>query len=404
MRRGAFASLLALALVALPTPGTSTALSVNQVISVPATGTIVIKGHGYGHGHGMSQYGAQGAATGAATGTKLGYRQIIDFYYPGTTWGTAPNVVRVLVSGDTSRDVVVSPRSGLTVRDRATRESWLLPANGATLWRLDVANGRTVVDYQRSGTWRRWRALTGDGAFRAAGNPLTLHYGGTTHRYRGTLIAASPSAGSGERDTVNELKLDNYLKGVVPREMPASWHAHALRAQAVAARTYASYEMAHRRYAHYDTCDTTSCQVYGGYDGEYASSNAAIDDTAGEIITSGGEPAFTQFSSSSGGWTSANQFSYLPNKQDPYDTVSPNHSWSVPMDVSRIEKAYPYVGNLKSVEFVSREGNGDWQGRAWTMVLRGTNKDGKGTRVETSGDTFRSRLGLKSSWFTVTVP
>ena len=63
---------------------------------------------------------------------------------------------------------------------------------------------------------------------------------------------------------MNVLRLDDYVKGVVPREMPASWPPAAVRAQAVAARTYAAFDRAAHPTRYYDTCDTTSCQVYGG--------------------------------------------------------------------------------------------------------------------------------------------
>ena len=72
-----------------------------------------------------------------------------------------------------------------------------------------------------------------------------------------------PSAGAA-RDTVNLLSIEAYLKGVVPLEIPASWSADAVSAQWVAARTYAAAERSHPNAAHYEICDTTACQVYGG--------------------------------------------------------------------------------------------------------------------------------------------
>lgn len=389
------------ALTAL-TPGSAAALTVDQYHAMPATGTVTLQGHGFGHGHGMSQYGAEGAARRGLT-----WEQIVAFYYPGTKRTTVASVVKVLVSADTSRDVVVAPRAGLKVKDMRTREWWDLPTNGATRWRLEVASGRTVVDYLTD-RWRRWRVLSGDGGFTAGGRAITLYVGGTPRRYRGTIVAASPSAGSTDRDTVNWLHIDNYIKGVIPREMPASWSPAAVRSQAVAARTYASYERQYPRARHYEICDTTSCQVYGGYDAEDVRSNDAVRATAGVILTYGGKPAFTQFGSSSGGWTSANQFPYLPSQQDPYDdwaytdgdAGNPHHDWTTTLDVSRIEKAWPAVGNLKGIRFTSREGAGDWKGRVWRLELSGT-KNGAATLVRVSGDDFRSRLGLRSTYFSV---
>jgi SpoIID/LytB domain protein len=377
-------------------PGRAVGVQVNQSFVMPAEGTVTLRGHGYGHGHGMSQYGAEGAARQGLT-----WQEIVTFYYPGTTLSKDAGRVRVLISADTTRDVVVAPRSGLVVTDTRTGEVWQLPENGATRWRLDVSDGRTVVGFLTD-RWRRWRTLSGDGGFRAGGQPITLYADGQAHRYRGMLVAASPSIGSTDRDTVNVLLMDNYIKGVIPREMPPSWSPAAVRAQAVAARTYAAYEKQHPRDDHYQLCDTTSCQVYGGYDAEDSRSNDAVRQTAGVILTYGGAPAFTQFSSSSGGWTSANQFSYLPAKADPYDSVAinPNHNWKQTIDVARIERLWPGVGNLKTIRFTARDGHGEWQGRVWRLVLGGR-KSGSTTAVTVSGDTFRSKLGLRSTWFTV---
>lgn len=396
MPRAVLALVLGALLIAVPAlPGPATAVAVNQSYTMPATGSVTIKGHGFGHGHGMSQYGADGAARLGRT-----WRQILQFYYPGTAWGTGPGRVKVLISADTSRDVVVAARTALKVRDLRTGQSWTLPDNGATRWRLDVAGGQSVVDYLTD-RWRRWRTLTGDGGFSAGGNAMTLYYGGTQLAYRGVLIGARPSSSSTDRDTVNWIGMENYLRGVVPLEMPASWRANAVRAQAVAARTYAAYEMRHPRASHYQICDTTSCQVYGGATAEHDLSDAAITATRGVVLTYGGAPAFTQFGSSSGGWTSANKFPYLPAKEDPYDdhAGNPVHDWSVKVDVAKIERSWPAVGNLKKVQVTERDGNGEWRGRIWKMKLVGV-KNGNTTSVSVSGDTFRSVLGLRSTWIT----
>ncbi len=380
--------------------GTSPALAVStaQSFQVPGSKTLVVRGHGFGHGHGMSQYGAQGAA---AQG--LDYRKIVGFYYPGTSWSQVQGQVRVLIGADTTRDVVVSPAPGLTVRDLGSGTTYPLPdIAGLTRWRLNVArDGSTVVGY-RTTRWHRWNppgvtALAGDGQFSASG-PLTLWAPDGPHRYRGALRAASPTAGSSDRDTVNVLSMDNYLKGVVPREMPASWQPEAVKAQAVAARTYAAWSRAQTAGRYYQICDTTSCQVYGGYDAEDPRSNAAVDATAREILTYQGRPAFTQFSSSSGGWTAAGSVPYLPAEEDPYDgfTGNPMHDWTAKVDATKLERAYPAIGSLQRIDVVSRDGHGDWAGRVGTMVLHGTKAD-----RTLSGDSFRFMFGLRSSWFTI---
>ncbi|MGN6130655.1 MAG: SpoIID/LytB domain-containing protein [Nocardioidaceae bacterium] len=374
------------------------AVSTAQSFQVPGSKTLVVRGHGFGHGHGMSQYGAEGAA---AQG--LDYRQIAGFYYPGTAWSEVRGNVRVLISADTTRDVIVSPAAGLKLRDLGSGTTYPLPdIAGVNRWRLNVGAGNATVVGYRTDRWHRWSpggrpALVGDGQFSASG-PLTLWAPDGPHRYRGALRAASPAAGSADRDTVNVLSVDSYLKGVVPQEMPASWRPEAVKAQAVAARTYAAWSRGQDSRRYYQICDTTSCQVYGGYDAEDPRSNAAVDATARQILTYQGRPAFTQFSSSDGGWTSAGSVPYLPARQDPYDGFAGNpvHDWTAKVDATRLERAYPAIGSLQRIDVVSRDGNGDWSGRGGTMVLRGTKAD-----RTLSGDDFRFMFGLRSSWFTI---
>jgi stage II sporulation protein D len=372
---------------------------VSESYPVPKSGTFTVRGHGYGHGKGMSQFGAQGAAL-----KGLEHRKILSFYYPGTDVGKSPKKVRVLITGDTTDDLVVEHHDQLKLRDRGGKQTYQLPDNkGATRWRLTVGAGnRDVVHYLAGGTWRSWRpggadALVGQGEFRAGPTPITLVKPSGTTAYRGWLRAGRPSATSTARDTVNVVRMDDYLKGVVPREVYTSWHAQALQAQAVAARSYASFERGYYPKRYYQICDTTSCQVYGGYDAEVASTNAAVDATKRVILTYGGKPAFTQFSSSSGGWTSAGSQPYLPAQPDPYDDHPGNivHDWSVKIGAARIQNRWPAIGKLQRIRVTARDGNGEWRGRVLSMQLVGGRKT-----VTVSGDTFRFAMGLRSTWFT----
>ncbi len=386
--------LLALGLpLLLVTTGSPAAAAPVDTYDVPANGKVTVRGHGFGHGHGMSQYGAQGAAR-----QGLGWQQILDFYYPGTARSTNKARVRVRISVTSNRGVVVAARSGLKVRAHARGITKPLPTNVTEgtpkRWRLvSTKGGRTKVQFQRRG-WHTWWKFDGEGSFRAGGRPITLHTTAGTTRYRGRLVLAG--ATKHRTDTINDVGLDNYVKGVIPKEMPPLWHENAVRAQAVAARTYASYEMAHPKGPHYQLCDTSSCQVYGGYDAEHPAANAAVKATRRVVLTHDGKPAFTQFGSSSGGWTAANQFSYLPAKADPYDDWSGNpvHAWTVATTAARIEAAWPGVGELQRIRILQRDGNGDWGGRVRTLRLIGS-----AGRVDVSGDSFRFALGLRSTWF-----
>jgi stage II sporulation protein D len=396
-----FVARLVLALaIALPlaalVPGRAPAAS-TDAWSVPRHAWVKISGHGYGHGRGMSQYGAEGAARDG-----LGFRQIIDFYYPKATWDTAGRRIAVLITADTSDDLVVTARRGLRLHDAAQHTVTRLPDlsdRDATQWRIRVGDdGRDRVSWF-NGRWHPYAALDGRGGFsRRQGKPVTLVTPSGATPYRGRLW--SRAAGGAARDTVNVLGLENYLRGVVPMEMPALWHRSAVRAQAVAARTYATYERAHPRARHYQICDTWSCQVYGGVAAEHPASDAAIEKTDGLVLTWRGEPALTQFGSSSGGWTVSGSVPYLPAQADPYDGWSGNslHSWSTRFTDSQLESHWPSIGNLTRIVVLDRDGNGDWGGRVQSLRLVGS--DGRAT---VTGDTFRSVLGLRSDWITFSV-
>ena len=385
------AGLLTLALLGSGAP----AGAAGDAWAVPPSAWVTISGHGYGHGHGMSQYGAEGAARRGLT-----HRQILDFYYPGTEWGRSSGRVTVLVSADTSDDLEVLARPGLSIRDTAGGDPVTLPAKGASRWRVTVTAGGVNRVSFRTDHWRRWRDLRGEGEFYAGGDPITLVTPSGERAYRGRLRAVAVAPGSAARDTVNDLAMDSYLKGVVPLEIPASWSTEAVRAQAVAARTFASYEREHARSDRYELCDTTSCQVYGGYDAEHPASNAAVDATARKILTHEGAAAFTQFASSSGGWTSAGSVPYLTAIEDPYDdwAGNPVHDWTTRLADTAIERAWPKVGDVTGLTVTRRDGNGEWGGRVASLTIRGATGS-----VVVSGDTFRSLLGLRSTWVTFRV-
>lgn len=384
MRRRTFLAALAATVAgAFLAPVGVDAKVVDQTYPVPASGIYKLQGHGWGHGHGMSQYGARGAAR-----QGLSWKQILEFYYPGTALSTTAAEIRVLISGDTTDDVVVGQTAGLSVRDLTTGAVTPLSAPGATRWRLNPGGGGTNLAYY-DGSWHQTATLAGAGEFFANG-PVTLYLPSGSRAYRGALRATN-------NNTVNVLSIDDYVKGVVPDEMPSSWEPEAVRAQSVAARTYAAWSRATRESSYYQICDTTSCQVYGGASAEEPRSNEAVAATAGQILTYNGRPAFSQFSSSSGGWTSAGSVPYLVSKADPYEAASgnPYTNWTVDLPVKALQARYPGIGTLQRINVTRREGGGDWEGRVWSIVLDGSKAD-----VTVSGDAFRSAFGLRSTYFT----
>ncbi|HEX4190648.1 MAG TPA: SpoIID/LytB domain-containing protein [Marmoricola sp.] len=360
------------------------------VLPVGPTTPVTITGDGFGHGIGMSQYGAQARATAGQSA-----ETILSFYYPQTARGTLNPMVRVLITED-DHITMVRPAKGLKVTDVGTGKTYLLPtSNKATAWRLRIVSGKTRLAWLRGKAWHQYlpkgRLLAGPAEFRAASNLVTLVYGGANHVYRGAMRQVAGR-------TVNVLNLDNYVRGVVPAEMPALWKPAALQAQAVAARTYAAFERAENLHDGYQICDTSACQVYRGYGAEQPTSNAAVKATAGRIVTSGGAPAFTQFSASNGGWTVAGSRSYLIAQQDTFDTTAYHH-WTAtigPISTKELQAANPRLGALKSIQVTAREGHGEWGGRVTSLQL--TYAGGTATM---SGTTFRSTLGIRSDFFTL---
>jgi SpoIID/LytB domain protein len=349
----------------------------------------------------MSQYGAQGAARAG-----LSYSQILAFYYPGTRLSAHTGSVRVLITADTDNNTTVRHRAGMRVLDTGNGKWYRLRTKHTPkVWRLKTVSGQTRL-YYKTRHWHLYRtagrvALTGAGELRAHG-PLTLRLPSGDRRYRGGLRYVNG-------DTVNVLGMEKYLKGVVPAEMPPSWKPAALQAQAVAARTYAAREIADRAGSYYHLCDTSRCQVYRGYDGEWASTNAAVGATSGRILTYQGAPAFAQFSASSGGWTASGGQPYLIAQPDIYDKPvdpklnigDPHFDWTRTVSVKALERARPGIGQLTSIQIADRDGDDAHPDDGWVLsiVLTGSN----GT-ASITGSEFKSLYGLKSAYFGLSVP
>lgn len=374
--------------------GVGTALAVDdppQRGVAPRRAALTLQGRGYGHGRGLSQYGAQGAAS------KHGknYRQILRFYYPGLKVGRAGGQLRVLISGDTSDDVVVRHAAGLRFRQVAGGRTWKLGRKGAQQWRITAVGGRSRLSV-RDGGWRTVRTVRGEAEFISAGKPLRLVTPSGTHAYAGALRSSKVSGG---RATVNVLSLEAYLRGVVPLEVPALWHPQAVRSQAVAARTYAAFERAANKNDPYHLCDTSSCQVYGGVGQSHPASDKAIRATRRQVLrTKGGAVAFSQFSASNGGWSVKGSFGYLRARKDPWDRWSgnPYRNWKHGVSAAVIQNVYPGIGNFQRVRILKRDGNGAWGGRVVSLRVIGS-----AGSTTVSGDAFRIAFGLRSTWFRV---
>jgi SpoIID/LytB domain protein len=393
-RRALAAATVALASVAALLTGPAAAPA------AAAPGDVLVTGHGWGHGRGMGQWGANGYAQ---QGWTAG--QILQHFYSNTHHDVVSPTTEIsvrLTAGDgTPRRITSGAQftvAGFTLQPGDA--AWVIPEPAG--WRLYTAPAPGC------GNVSLWNTLLPPGTVPTftstvadPGNDLNLMLalcdGTTPHQYRGSLRAALE--GTSQR-LVNLAPIDAYLRGVVPRESPASWPAAALQAQAVAARSYALSE---NRYAYAQTCDTTSCQVYSGAalagtSLEHPNTDAAIVATAGWIRRMDGTNALarTEFSSSTGGFSAGGTF---PAVVDDGDAVAgnPNHNWATTLGAAAVSARYG-VGTLVSVTVTSRT-PADGGRRAANVRIVGT----AGT-VNRTGEQFRIDWGLKSTWFDVSIP
>ena len=338
--------------------------------SQPPVLTLSVTGRGWGHGIGMSQWGAYGFALRGAT-----YEQILAHYYPGTELGKAGGTTMRVLLVEGAATVTVGSDAVFTLKDAggATRE---LEPGRYKLGRALKIGAETFAPPLR---------LT------AKGPPLIVNGA----RYRGTVTV---SVEKGKVNAINSVGLEAYLLGVVPREVPRTWPVEALKAQAVAARSYA---LATRKPSGpFDVYADVRSQVYAGLDAEAVETSAAVQATAGQVLLFGGKVATTYFFSTSGGKTvdiseawGSPPVPYLASVEDPYDDASPHHTWG-PVAVG--SKQLRTALKLRSAPVDARVTLGP-SGRASQLVL--TLADGGEVAVPAA--TARSALGLRSTWFRI---
>lgn len=435
-------SLLAgVALVAPATPAGATTASAEAVPGVAAGAPpvvqaygpdVTITGHGFGHGEGMGQWGAYGYAT----TYKWQWQQILAHYYGGTTFGTTdPNQlisVRLQALDDRPFTAIVQEKGliatsvdGLVARFRSlVAVETATPGVYAVWGRADAPvcpnpaapfdpTGWVQVSVGATSSVSAAKFIDVYAAGIVQEDPDPTNFLGLCQPdnsviyYRGTLRPVNGSVG--ENRTVNFVGLDLYTRGVVPREMPASWGTaaggagqNALRVQAVAARSFAA--AGGLRWPYAKICDSQTCQVYGGAAKraavgaslqllEQTTTTTAVTETTGLVLRKGSAIASAMYASSTGGITSGIAF---PSVTDLGDAVSPHHTWTVSVPTTTIEAKWPAVGSLLAITVTRRNGLGEWGGRVQAMTLRGT-----AGSVNITGDQFRIGLGLKSTWFFV---
>jgi SpoIID/LytB domain protein len=197
---------------------------------------------------------------------------------------------------------------------------------------------------------------------------------------------------------VDHVGLDLYVQGVVAGEMPYQWPMEALKAQAVAARSYALANLVKGK--PFDLYADQRSQVYLGVAGEQARTSDAVRATAGEVVTYGGKVASTLYFSSSGGRTAsaADVFGipapYLVSRPDPWDKASPYHRWGPVLLGARTIQAKLGIG----ARVLDATGVPTPSGRLRALVVQTT--DGPET---VPASLLRTVLALRSTWITVGV-
>lgn len=350
------------------------------LLALPASASAkvwIVKGAGFGHGVGMSQYGAYGYAK---HGFK--YDAILTHYYTGTTVGpTSDRSVRVLLNDDVRSVSFRGASSACNVT--------LKPGKGYVAKRK---GGGVVVRKKKGAVVARC-----GGVMTATGAPTVTVGGKGT--YRGALEVR---ASSGGLDTINVVGLEDYVRGVVSKESPPSWPIEALKAQAVAARSYAISTAAHG--SSFDVFDDTRSQVYGGVGAESAKTDLAVAATHLQVVLYRDTVAQTFFFSTSGGHTENNEFSslgfgqpavpYLRGVDDPYeaDAGSPYEHWKRKFSLDRMSstlRALGLRGKLRNIVVTQR-------GASPRIVH--ANLVGTGGTTGATGPQLRNALGLPDTW------
>ena len=162
---------------------------------------------------------------------------------------------------------------------------------------------------------------------------------------------------------VNELDLEEYIKGVVPAEMNPAWHPEALKVQAIAARTYALYQMRQVGKKDFDILSSTKDQVYLGRNGSNAAVLRAVEQTRNLILTYGELPIFAAYHSTAAGPTEDAMYvwsmdvPYLKGVECPFDMDSPHYQWrtdvSIPLLERRLREEGFSVGVIASLDPMS---------------------------------------------------
>ncbi|MDD4170453.1 MAG: SpoIID/LytB domain-containing protein [Desulfotomaculaceae bacterium] len=233
---------------------------------------------------------------------------------------------------------------------------------------------------------------------------VSLQTGSEDRRYRGNMEFCIEKESLA---VINELNIEDYLRGVVPAEMLSFWPAEALKAQAVLARNYALQKFEITRGSSYHVTNDQQSQVYRGYDSETEATDRAVAETRGLVLVNRGEIISGLFHSSSGGFIEnsedvwLNALPYLEKKEDPFDKNDRHYNWQVSYTNEQLTNMFkteqePFV-QITDIEVAERTAAG---ARAKKLVIRGIGPDGMPiSREVKNAENVRAVLGLKSALF-----
>ena len=209
---------------------------------------------------------------------------------------------------------------------------------------------------------------------------------------------------------VNHVLVEDYLYGVVPKEMPPSWNAEALRAQSVAARTFALKNRKRHSAEGFDLCSTSHCQVYEGMSAETRTTTAAVDSTHGEVLFYKGAIMDALFHTDSGGMTESSEYvwgssvPYLRSVAEVQMQTQPwNRTVSMSEFVQKLEKNGRAIGTLKEVRLSPLTVGKGSSDRSPSGRVRSAEFVGTKGRITLSGNDLRSAFSLPSTLFSIRV-
>ena len=306
--------------------------------------------------------------------------------------GTAyASTIRVgLTRNFNNRDSITIPTNNIQLGRGAADGSfsYLRTLNSTSGFTLTVYGGQIVVRSGGTGGTIQFTFLNNvDGGPQI--RPVSGFLAMGSEQYRGVMEFRL----SGGRITaINVINIEEYLYGVVPLEMAAHFHTEALRAQAVAARTYAMHRIHHTSHpgSGFHICDTTCCQSYMGAGREHANSTQAVRDTRGIMIFAPGGtvPLLTPYHSSSGGSTDNSENVWgtnVPHLRGVLDTYEQNpriwsrtYTWAQLTQAVNAQSGAPNIGNVTGLTIARTH-----LGRVQELTFTGTNGQWTATRQTT---------------------